>query len=256
MRVVILTCVHRRSKITSIFIQNYLLLKKSLSAVKIDLHLIICGDKKDDLENYNLYLPHKDKVTWVNSPNFPLSNKWNKTSRKLKSITFDYALILGSDDIISARTLRVLLRLAANGYNYLGITDMYILNSETGKLSFWAGYHANRKGETIGAGRLLHKDIIKELNYTLWDRGLNKSLDASLTRKIKSTTLPIKHTGVSCAYDDVFLMDIKSSENIWSFDTFHNDNGTYVDTLETLVNNTSPRLIQFISQLIPLSSNA
>ena len=170
----------------------------------------------------------------------PLSNKWNTALRAAKDTDFDYILILGSDDLINAKTLKSYSDTIKEGYNYLGITDMYVLNSENKELIYHKGYILNRKGESLGAGRLIHKSLIERVQYSLWRVGINKTLDGSMSA-ILNEVAEIKEKTLSCSDDNVFLLDIKSSTNIWSFQTYKEkvsfpvENTVLADNLHTEV---------------------
>jgi hypothetical protein len=58
---------------------------------------------------------------------------------------------------------------------------------------------------------------VLQIKKGLWDRHLNKSLDASMTRNLNF----IGVTARCIPLDKPLIIDVKSKQNIWSFDRIH-----------------------------------
>ncbi len=247
-KIVILTCVYKRPQILKLFLENFQALRKDLIET-IDLTMIMAGAVWDDYAVWKTYDQYKEGILWVEMSNKQLGRKWNATSKYLRHKDFDYVLILGSDDLINKTLLTKYIDHAKAGYNYFGLKDMFVLNSKTGEMIYWKGYTHNRKGETIGAGRMLSKRIVEELDYTLWDDKLNRGLDGSMTSRIKK--LPFVNEKVfSYQKDSVLVCDVKSDVNIWSFRVWK---GNTMNAGEVIRYAFAPSVGKCIFDLVPMS---
>jgi hypothetical protein len=216
MTICLLTCVYRRPKIFDVFLKNYIYLKHEFRNYA-ELKLVVVGNKDEDPENFAI-ANSSGVVNWVHSVNLPLGKKWNTGLSEIKNIDADYIMIVGSDDLIDKKLLTKYVDLANKRADYVGVIDLYFMNSVNGRMGYWPGYLTSKKGETIGCARMFRKEIAEKFNYKLWADHLNKSLDGSLTAHFKKINL--KPIPLSCKKDDIFVMDLKSQTNIWSFDAF------------------------------------
>ncbi|ULB45240.1 tetratricopeptide repeat protein [Limnospira fusiformis KN01] len=217
-RVVFLSCTFGRIEVSKIYKQNLIDLQNSFYKKYTFKNVII------DSENSNRELFADDeRFEYYNYSNQPLSNKFNFGCKMLREIDFDYVIILGSDDIIDNNVFMIYDENMAQNFDIIGMLDVYLFDLKNLKAYYWGGYpkESPRFGESIGMGRCLSKKIVENLNYQLWEDGLNKSLDYSMMKRIKS--LPqdinissnffrIKGVGVAC--------DIKSKNNITKVEKF------------------------------------
>ena len=164
-----------------------------------------------------------ERFEYYNYRNQPLSNKWNFGCKMLRKFDFDYVFILGSDDIIDNNVFRVYDENMDKNFDIIGMLDVYLFDAKQLKAYYWGGYPKKHKrfGESIGMGRCLSKKIVENLNYQLWEDGLNKSLEGSMKKKIKSLSrsisitsnyFRIKEVGVAC--------DVKTNDNISKLENF------------------------------------
>jgi len=212
----ILTCTWKRPEITKIYIKKLLELEEKTSD-KFNFTNIVIDSENSNIDNFI----NDENFIYKNYSNTPVSNKWNFGSSLLKEIDFDYVLIMGSDDFIDSNLLVEYNKKMKEGYDLIGITDLFIYDTPTDKLFYWGGYDekSGRKNETTGLGRCLSKSLVEKLNYNLWELGLNKGLDSSMQKKIRelvgvrSVTLTLKN---NCG----FACDIKGDNNITPLDTF------------------------------------
>lgn len=215
--IIVLSCVWGRENITKMFINGLLSTEDKLKDVYNFINIVV----DSDYSNFDLFKSNPN-FHYYNHQNLPVSNKWNYGLTQCKNFNFDYVLMMGSDDIISDGVLLKYNDFMDLGYNYIGLTDLFVYNTITGKFYYWGGYSINsgRYGESLGLGRCIHKTIIEEYNYQLWDYGLNKGLDGSMEKRLKTSPLIKKinfnsrEYGVSC--------DIKSELNITKLNTFIN----------------------------------
>lgn len=224
MKIAVITCAYKRPHVFDIFLTSF---KRNLEYMYehgFDFKLFVGGDwADDDGVNLNACLStlKQHEFTWVNYPNKPLSNKWNATLNKAIQEGFDYALILGSDDIIDNDFLRSSV-LNVLDMGYVGVSDFYLVNTNNLSMKKWIGYQNDRKGESIGAGRMIDLDILQSKGFKggLWEEGLNKGLDASMTNTLKGFGM---ECSVTSCNDTGVLIDVKSDTNIWSYESFIGD---------------------------------
>ena len=215
--IIVLSCVWGRVNITRMFIDGLLKTQEKLKDVYNFINIVV----DSDYSNFELF-NNNPNFKYFNHQNLPVSNKWNYGLSQCKNFDFDYVLMMGSDDVISDDVLLKYNDFFESGYNYIGLTDLFVYNTIDGKFYYWEGYSKNsgRFGESLGLGRCLHKEIIEHFNHQLWDYGLNRGLDGSMEKRLKTLAsvkkinFNSKDYGVSC--------DIKSDVNITQLDTFIN----------------------------------
>lgn len=188
-KIVVLTCAYKRTEIFKKFVDN------------VPYKLVVVGDEQNQQELKNgVYLLHENK---------PLGKKWNYGLQFCKNMDFDYLVITGSDDLFCPnlwqwyQTINV---------HYAGLLDLYFIDGL--RVKYCAGFNKNRYGEPHGAGRVLHRSVLEELDWTLWDDNINIGLDASMTTRLQrldmqTQFIKIKDMGFVAA-------DIKTSENLHS----------------------------------------
>ena len=172
-KILILTCLWKRHDIFEIFKLQY---KKLQEKYNIELLVIGSeGNESKDLCKDFYYLKYKNQ---------PLSNKWNAGIKEAKKYKWDYLLRIDSKDFIS--DLQPYLDAIKEGYNYIGFADHWLYNIYNDKIYYFQGYQdEERRGRSVGSGRMLSRQIINQMNWELWDEGLNKSLDYNFSEKIK-----------------------------------------------------------------------
>lgn len=217
-RVVFLTCTFGRVQVSEIYKQSLIDLENRFQKKYVFKNVIV------DSEGSNKELFADDKrFNYYNYSNQPLSNKWNFGCATLREESFDYLIILGSDDIIDSDIFAVYDEKMTKSFDMIGILDMYLFDLKQLKAYYWGGYAKKHKrfGESIGMGRCLSKKIVENLNYQLWEDDLNRALDSSMMKKIKLlsqsininiSNFRIKEVGVAC--------DIKTDNNISKLEDF------------------------------------
>jgi hypothetical protein len=218
MIITFLTCAYKRPKILECFLNNFQSLKEQLAAT-IELKLVIAGDQKLDPECYALFQKYSNGATWVHSENLPLGKKWNTALKAIKNIPTDFVMIMGSDDLVDKNLIIKYVAIAKkSGVGYIGVRDMYFMNSATGDSTFWPGYRNRRIGEPIGCARMISKKVFERVAFQAWNNNLNKGLDASLTATLRKISVYPKV--LSCKEDNIFVIDVKSETNIWGYKNF------------------------------------
>lgn len=209
MRLGILTAIWQRHEVFEVFKQGIERIKEHT-----DLEIeVVCvgseGKKSANLCKDYHYVPFKNK---------PLSNKWNAGMLKMKELNVDYVLCLGSDDLVSNSLIDKYKEAMEFGYDFIGLLDCFIYDSETNDLRFWVGYNGIRVGETAGIGRCLSKRLLDIFEWQPWEDAHDRGLDGTMFNKLKK--IPHTQKVFGCLKDSIFAVDIKDSLSMTSFKHF------------------------------------
>jgi tetratricopeptide (TPR) repeat protein len=186
--VCIVSAAFQREQLLETFIDHYKRASDNETALNIDFAIAVSegdGCREICLER---------NVKHVLVPNTPLSCKWQAALDLFMTSDCDYCLVMGSDDFMSSSSL-VSLCDAYTKYKcaVIGIRDLYIAHSS--HLIYWNGYsllnQPSRYGESIGAGRLVHRSFVNLLSGCIWGREIaNKGLDGIFTNSFRDLGLP------------------------------------------------------------------
>ena len=157
-------------------------------------------------------LCNKYGIDWVSTSNHPVGRKKNYGLKQLANQEFDYLLEIGSDDLITNDLLTAYLPFF-DQYEFFGISDAIYIESENGECR----RHISHK-TTYGAGRIISKRLLEEMNYNIWADELNRGLDNSSVANIYSKTKVRFHKIEPM--DEPGVIDVKSNENLWKFNYF------------------------------------
>ena len=192
----------------------------------LDIEVIVAGS-----EGIHSRTPvEANGYTYIETSNYPLSEKMNKTIIKAKELQCDYVLCLGSDDIITVDLLHKYYEYMQGGYDYVGLLDFYFYDTITKKALYWAGYNDKRRGQTCGAGRMLSSWLLDKIDWRLWTGSVNKGLDSNMANTLKN--IPHRATTLKLKDLNLYAVDIKSEYNVTPFRRWVNS--YYVDAQELL----------------------
>lgn len=157
-------------------------------------------------------------VAYVEAPNDPLSDKFNKAAQ-LANVCFspDAFLVLGSDDFVDDTLIKKYLKAREERIDIVGIKDCYFYHTESKEAVYWCGYTNFRKGETVGMARMLSKKVFDALRGKLWPSGMNSGLDYTMMQKIKRRK---GFTWLSFQIEGMVAVDVKGQGNITRFDCY------------------------------------
>lgn len=147
-------------------------------------------------------------------PNDPLDNKLNERIQWfLSRPEYTHIIFLGSDNLISGEVYDSIVN---NSYKYdiISWKDIFFYDLESKRIFYRNGYTNHRMGEPLAPGRCMSKKFIKN-NKQLWDNNINRSPDYNIWTKIKDIQSQIV---LSCKDIEGIILDIKTDENINSFD--------------------------------------
>lgn len=155
------------------------------------------------------------QIDYIHAPNTPLSNKWQSGITFLKDWSdADAFLILGSDDIIKgSENYKTYL---FQGYEFIGITDIYVQDLKTKEKKHWKGYTNHRRGETAGAGRCFSRSLLDKLDWTLWTGNINSGLDFCVTQRLKK----VNYKSITLNSSRVEITDLKDKYSVTPFHRF------------------------------------
>lgn len=192
MEIHVLTAIWKRPEITDIFF-------KGIKRLGLNCTAVISED---------IDLPCQT----VFAENQPLGNKWNRGLERAMENEFDYLLILGSDDLISNCLLDKYK--GYNGVDMIGVKDFYMYDIQQKRVKYFAGYNVKyNRNISIGAGRLIRRDIIERLGR-LWHPRQVKGLDSHCSKVLRVKG----YQEIVIPMGDSVVVDIKSGMNMNGFD--------------------------------------
>jgi hypothetical protein len=208
----------KRPEVFEIFAKG---IKQIQDNTSIIVHCIVSGSEgstsRNQAEKYGFH--------YIETNNYPLSDKMNQPLQIAKKLNSDYVICLGSDDVIELSLFNEYVYWMNKGYDFIGLLDFYFLNLPKNKAVYWRGYRGSRKGDTVGAVRCVSKWLLDQLDWELWQNGLMKGLDASMKRKLAD--LNYREKKIRLKDLGLYAMDIKTEENITEFKQY--DNSVFIN---------------------------
>lgn len=212
----ILTASWQRKKLTSKYCEHIDYLKQKFSNHLEITSIIVDSDK------INKQSITKSQSLYFDFPNQPLSNKFNFGMSKFANRNVDYVMILGSDNFLDEILMIEFIKIMRNGYDLIGILNSYIFDLRTGLMYNFLGYPktSHRFQETVGAGRILSKNLLGSLGFRPWSDGLSKGLDGSMWAKLAS--INFKEYKVNVKSINGLMLGIKTNTFITNIDKMKN----------------------------------
>ncbi|MFA6571284.1 MAG: hypothetical protein WCT77_08610, partial [Bacteroidota bacterium] len=137
-----------------------------------------------------------------------------------KKFNPDGVVVIGSDDILSEDIFTEIY--AKTNEKSIGFLDAYIYSSLTKELYYFSGYNKShfRYKEPCGGGRYFSKKLLNKVDWSLWHSLVDKdsSLDYLCISNLNAINVKIK--GIELK--NMFMVDIKSEQNITPFTSFNN----------------------------------
>lgn len=137
---------------------------------------------------------------------------------------FDYLMILGSDDIVSNSLLDIYNPLFEEEYYSFGVRDLYVYSASYRQMKYFPGYPNHDM--SIGAGRMIHREVIERCGNKLWKFTKNRGLDGSALERMRAFGFDEQ---VITAKGKAVVLDIKGTVNLNRFEHF---DGEQVDKEE------------------------
>lgn len=156
---------------------------------------------------------------YVEAPNNPLGAKWNAALALLRSVPqLDGVCVMGSDDIANEPYFRRIAALVREGHELLGMSGLYFLEQDSGRLLYWRGYPPPRENDSAGAGRFIGRRILDGLDWQLWPDTMNGGLDRAMRDSVKKGGHG-EFKPVPCRDGECVVVDIKGRGGMNSFET-------------------------------------
>ena len=147
--------------------------------------------------------------------NRPLGVKANKSVKALKGIC-DHVITTGSDDVFSANMPQIYSQHV--NFDYFGFLDCFFFNYDNGHTRYWNGYTCARKGEPIGAGKMLSASVLDRLEWRPFGESNDVGLDGTLNSRMKSMNAKTKFVYLT-SFNNAYIVDIKKDNNLTSWET-------------------------------------
>ncbi|WP_152555243.1 hypothetical protein [Desulfonatronum thiodismutans] len=222
LRIGLLTCIWKRHNLTNIVLNYYKKLQNDLMKSNIELELVAVGSEKDVSKKLSLM----NNFDYVEAPNTPLGSKWNAGCLKMQEKQVDATVIVGSDDLLNKEIFLLYKECLLGSALYIGFTQLYFYELQSGKILLWKGYNDGRNVKTIGLGRCIHKSYLEMLNWKLWSDNIDCGLDKNMTERLSTKSYFIenldKHLRFKCESNPFFPLDIKTDLNMWSYSQIKN----------------------------------
>jgi GTP:adenosylcobinamide-phosphate guanylyltransferase len=202
----LVTTMWKRTLLTNYVFNYYKDLQKRLRD-DVNLIMIACGSEGD----ISRKIAEDNNFIYLESENFPLSQKHNKLFLKSKDFQPDGVILIGSDDFLSKNAFLKYKELLIQDYDLIGFKDFFLLQ-EDGTLRYWPGYENYRKGEPIGGGRFYSKKILEKINWKPWgELEVSKSLDYHFYSSVKEG---LNQKVINGSDDNGIVFTMRSDTNI------------------------------------------
>lgn len=122
---------------------------------------------------------------FISYPNKFLGAKWNAGFIAAKKYNPDACLFVGSSDWLSDNWVNELWRNKGD-FDLVGLPGCYLVDVSRDGLRgcHWPGYTGDRKGESIGIGRIITGKILEKIDWKPFDDHLTHSLDYSMINRV------------------------------------------------------------------------
>lgn len=215
MKIAIITAIWKRPEIFKLFTEGIRQITKAHPTVKFE--VVVAGSEGKNSES----IVKEAGFHYIEIPNQPLAEKHNSTLKKVKTLSPDYIICLGSDDILSPELVGLYIeKLQTQKLDIIGLKDFYFYDVRNGKAIYWAGYNDGRKGLFCGAGVILSAKVLNVWGWKIWNNAHNAVLDNSLHEKIRMT--PCKKLTICLRDEKMYAVDLKSDTNMTPFERWPN----------------------------------
>lgn len=181
----------------------------------------VSGDEPE-----HIALAQKYGGEFVEVENKHLGKKFNVATEAAFHDGADYIMVMGSDDILSPALGDVYKKLLEDGPFYAGLSGLAFFEPAQRRAltANGAGRPDERQEEPIGPGRLLSRTLVHGMWQNLrqplemWPSHIKSAADWWLTMNMKRFGITGCERMVDGTLPDQYLADIKSTQNVWSYD--------------------------------------
>jgi hypothetical protein len=193
----IVTISHGRIGVLKLFLSSIKRLRKDLDMF---IPVVVVGDveHRELCEAYHVH--------FIPQENNPASRKWNTGVNYLMNIGVDYAVILGSDDIVSTDLVKNLMYAMSLNTDLIYLDTIYFY---CGDGVFKGQMRKLTTKQILGVGRTIHRRVIEKTG-TLWTRDRSWGMDGDCWQNISP------HIQTRTVVSGV-VVDLKTQENLNKF---------------------------------------
>lgn len=186
----------------------------------VHVHLVCIGS--EGRTSARLLEGYGDGMSYVEAPNEPLNQKWNKGLDVARHLEPDAVLIIGSDDLVSDSLMLRYSELLSGGHDFFGLRDLYFFDPSRLKLGYWPGYGTMRQplraGEPVGAARCHSRRAMEAVHWKLWPTDVAQNRVLDLTSRDRLAAAGFTPTAFTLDELGAKAVDIKADESITAFD--------------------------------------
>lgn len=179
--ILIVTALWGRPSLTKIVLEYYRSIKDKGT---LDIQLLCVGSEGERTKR----LANDSGWNYVEAPNTPVSQKFNRLFEHSVVYDFDLLVLVGSDDLLSESILACYAQQIPADYpNLVGLKDLYFYNVQYERTIHFPGYPLPSP-KTIGAGRCFSRRILEIMNFRPWQneilpRGLDSASSAQMRKR-------------------------------------------------------------------------
>lgn len=182
---------------------------------------VFSGNDPELKKNLLYYLQADHPRDYIYSSNDFLGQKLNHGIEHAMKYDFDYMMNCGSDDFIHSKIIALYQKKIEKGEKLFGVNKLYFYK-ETEDPLFFTDYN---KPYVVGAGRMIHKDVIKHIfnEYSgLYTKEINRGMDTQSANLMHTLGYCEKRIDPG---KFPYIIDIKSDVNINSFKRINDSDG-------------------------------
>ena len=117
----------------------------------------------------------------------PLGEKWQRTAEFTRDTgDAEAIMVLGSSDWVEDKWVETLMKEPHQALGTAGLYFYDIRPCNTTRLYYWPGYTGKRAGEAIGTGRIIKRELLEKMNWEIFHRDYNNSLDWSTVLLVRA----------------------------------------------------------------------
>jgi len=195
MTIGIITCNYGRTQVLKIFCEGIRRLREETG---LDIPVVCVGG----LDGYHVCSQYGiQHIMWQNKP---LTTKFNIACEELFG-EVDYAMILGSDNVISTRSFLRIKEEAEKGTDLIGLSEVYMFAMDgdyKGRL-----YHFTHT-KVLGVGRTISARVLDKVGWRPWNIERSRAIDVIMLDNVRP------HVKTSSLLTGEFVVDLKTKHNL------------------------------------------
>ena len=201
-RIGLLTTLWRREDVENIVLRHY----ADLDVPGVEIVRLAVGSEGAE----SMLRAAQNDWHYIAARNRPLSDKHNKGMDWFRDKGVAGVIVIGSDDLMTAETIRILVRHLNDGADVVAPEDIYYYDRGCDKLYYGVRHHP-------GAGVLYSSATLEKLNWHLWPEGIDTRLDGQAMNRVHKQGAPSRVRYLDgCRARGLVVADIKSSDNMWT----------------------------------------